>query len=105
MSTTSKSPRRVLVTAYETAQQCLPDYRHRCSPKVFTQPQLFACLVLKEFAKLDYRGVEAYLRDNPSLVEAIGLKHVPDHSTLHKAARRLLTMSQVRRLLGETLAR
>jgi len=103
MSTTSKSPRRVLVMAYEIARGCLPDYSHPCSPKVFTQPQLFACLVLKEFAKLDYRGVEALLRDSPPLVEAIGLKHVPDYTTLHKATRRLLTLSHVRSLLGQTV--
>ena len=53
---TSKSPKRVMMTAYVTAQRALPAYAHRFSPKKFTQHQLFACLVLKEFLKTDYRG-------------------------------------------------
>ncbi len=47
MSITSKSPRNVLVMAYRTAKLTLPAYSPRFSPKKFTQPQLFACLVLK----------------------------------------------------------
>jgi hypothetical protein len=44
MSRTSKSPRKVLVTAWHVAKQSLPAFSHRCSPKKFTQHQLFACL-------------------------------------------------------------
>src|SRR3954465_3151809 len=105
MSTTSKSPMRVLVMAYQMARGCLPDYSHPCSPKVFTQPQLFACLVLKEFSKLDYRGIESLLRDCPALGAAIGLKHVPDFTTLQKASRRILKLRRIRALLGQTLRR
>jgi len=36
----------VLLTAYETGKEALPDYAHRFSPHTFTRPQLFACLVL-----------------------------------------------------------
>ena len=49
MSTTSKSPRKVLQVALVVARKALPAYAHRFSPKKFTQHQLFACLVLKEF--------------------------------------------------------
>jgi hypothetical protein len=103
MATTTKSPRRVLLVAHGVARRCLPAYSHRCSPKKFTQPQLFACLALKEFLNLDYRGVEALLADSPALRAAIGLKETPDFTTLQKASRRLLKLSQVRQLLGETL--
>jgi hypothetical protein len=41
----------------------LKPYAHKYSPKKFTQPQLFACLVLKVFFKTDYRGIEKYLLD------------------------------------------
>ena len=68
MSTTSKSPRKVLRVAYHVGTQTLRDYPHRFSPKKFTQPQLFACLVLKEFLRLDYRKLEALLRGLPRLV-------------------------------------
>ncbi len=51
MSMTSKSPRRVLLVAYETGMEALATYSHPCSPQTFTQPQLLACLVLKTFLR------------------------------------------------------
>src|ERR1700722_8272787 len=104
MATTTKSSWRVLLVAYGIARRCLPAYSHRCSPKKFTQHQLFACLALKEFLNLDYRGVEPLLADSPALRVAIDLKETPDFTTLQKASQRLLKLSQVRQLLGETLA-
>ena len=105
MGTTSKSPKRVLVVARGVARRCLPAYSHRCSPKKFTQHQLFACLVLKEFLKLDYRGTEGLLADSPSLRAAIELQSTPHFTTMQKASRRLLKLSTVRRMLGDTLAK
>lgn len=105
MSTTSKSPRAVIVTAYLVAQESLPAYSHTCSPKKFTQHQLFACLVLKAFLKIDYRGLVAVLRDCPSLTEAIHLQQVPHYTTLQKAACRLLAAPRARRLLATTVRR
>jgi len=67
MSTTSKSPRKVALVALAVAEQSLPPYSHRFSPKMFTQPQLFACLAIKTFFRADYRGVTAILTDMPEL--------------------------------------
>jgi hypothetical protein len=78
----------VLRAAYQVARRALPAYSHRCSPKKFTQHQLFACLVLKEFFRLDYRGVEILLAESDSLRAIIELKRTPDFTTLHKACRR-----------------
>ena len=103
MSTSSKSPRKVLLVAYAAAKEVLPDYAHRFAPKKYTQPQLLALLVLKVFQKKDYRGICAELEDNPSLVAAIGLKAVPHWTTLHKACERLLKAASVRKLIEETL--
>ena len=103
MSTTSKSPRRVLLAAYAVAKDALPDYAHRFSPKKFTQPQLLACLVLKEFFKTDYRGIEAILADSPELVRAIQLEGVPHFTTLQKAAARLTRTAHVNRLLDAAI--
>lgn len=103
MSTTTKSPRKVLVVAYRTAQRTLPAYRHRFSPKKFTQHQLFACLVLKTFMKTDYRGVVAFLRDCPGLCRAIGLSKVPHYTTLQKASKRLLCLNIANQLLESTV--
>ena len=103
MGTTSKSPKRVLQVAHAIGQRQLPTYSHRFSPQKFTLPQLFACLVLKEFLRLDYRKLSALLEDAPSFAAAIGLKSVPHFSTFQKAADRLLLAQYARRLLDETV--
>jgi len=105
MNTTSKSPRKVALVALEVGKDALPEYCHRFSPKVFTQPQLFVCLVLKEFFKTDYRGIMGILLDTPSLCDTIGLKKVPHWTTLQKASRRLLCNAAVQNLLDATVAR
>ena len=49
-----------------------------------------ACLVLKEFSRLDYPGLAAHLADHPDLRALIGLEAVPHFTTFQKAAQRLL---------------
>jgi hypothetical protein len=102
---TSKSPKRVLVEALKVAEASLPAYSHRFSPKKFTLHQLFACLVLKDFYGLTYRGVSGLLADGDSLAAAIGLKTIPHWTTLQKAADRLLLSRSFRRLLSTTVER
>lgn len=80
-------------------------YSHQYSPKKFTQPQLFACLVLKEFLRLDYRKLQAVLKDTPTLAAAIKLSPIPHFTTFQKAARRLLKSRRVERLLDVTVER
>jgi len=87
----------------EVAKQSFPAYSHRCSPKKFTQHQLFACLVLKNFLKADYRGVTGQLQDGPSLQKILGLKYVPHYTTLQKAACRLLRSAHAKKLLDATV--
>src|SRR5215472_4389104 len=103
--TTSKSPLRVLLMAYEIGKSSLRLYGHHFSPKKFTQPQLFACLVLKEFLRLDYRGLSMLLKDTPEFCEAIGLPTVPHFTTFHKASQRLLVFRRAKRLLHRTVRR
>lgn len=100
---TSKSPKAVARAALEAAQRVLPFYTHPNSPKVFTQHQLFGCLVLKNFWKTDYRGVVAQLADHPELCEVLGLRRVPHFTTLQKASRHLLASRPVQRLLESTI--
>lgn len=90
MGKTSKSPKDVLLTAHRVGQRCLRVYSHLFSPKKFTQPQLFACLVLRRFHKTDYRGIVAILQDNPTLCADLELTKVPHFTTLQKAERKLL---------------
>ena len=103
MARTSKSPRAVVLAALAAARRVLPEYAHRSSPKKFTQHQLFACLVLKNFLRTDYRGLAAQLTDNPSLVAALELPQVPHFTTFQKASRRLLLTKPVRKLLESTV--
>jgi hypothetical protein len=103
VAVTSKSPKAVARAALLAAQRVLPLYRHPNSPKKFTQHQLFACLVLKNFLKTDYRGVVAHLADHPALREVLGLDCVPHFTTLQKASRHLLATASTRRLLESTI--
>src|SRR3954471_11447325 len=103
--TTSKSPLRVLRVAYDAARRALPALRHRFSPKKFTQPQLAACLVLKEFLRLDYRGLAEHLADHSELVRVLDLKAVPHFTTSQKAAARLLKAAPGRALFDAVLDR
>src|SRR3982750_2526757 len=86
----TKSPRAVAQEALRLARDALPAYSSKYSRKDYTQHQLFALLALREFLKTDYRGLEQYLKDWSDLRAALGLTKVPDHSTVQKAAPRLL---------------
>jgi hypothetical protein len=88
--TMTKSPLAVAREALAVARAALPPYSSKFSRKDFTQHQLFALLTLREFLKTDYRGLEQYLKDWSDLRQTLGLSKVPDHSTLQKAAGRLL---------------
>ena len=103
MSTTSKSPKRILQVAHALGRQRLRTYSHRFSPQKFTLPQLFACLVLKEFLRLDYRKLSALLEDAPSLAAVIGLERIPHFTTFQKAAGRLLISRRAQWLLDESV--
>jgi hypothetical protein len=104
MSTMTKSPLKVARQALAVGARALRPYAHPNSPKKFTQPQLFACLVLKTFFKTDYRGLEQLLVDLPDLARALRLRQLPHFTTLHKAAGRLLRLPRAERLLTATVA-
>ena len=94
-----------MAEAYEVARRSLPAYSHIYSPRTYTQHQLFACLVLKEHLKQDYRGVQQVLVDCPDLRQVIGLSRVPHFTTLQKASRRLLSQRRFRKLLDASVRR
>src|SRR5215470_1344688 len=105
MSKLTKSPLRVACQALAVATQSLRLYAHKYSPKKYTQPQLFACLVLKTFLKTDYRGVAEHLADHSDVRAALALQAVPHFTTLQKASRRLLRQPRARRLFHTTVRR
>jgi hypothetical protein len=101
---TTKSPLSVAKLALEVARQCYADYSCAKSPKKFTQPQLVACLVLKEFLRLDYRGIRQTLLEWSDLRQVLGLCKVPHFTTLCAAHRRLLRKGLTNRLIDRLLA-
>lgn len=88
--------------AYELAKTSLPTYSDKFSRHDFTQPQLFACLVLREHQKKSYRGVEALLEDSPLWREDIGLSRTPDHNTLCRAFNGLVKPGVISSMLDQT---
>lgn len=70
------------------ARRCMSDYAHPKSPKLFTQPQLMACLMLKTYHRATYRMICEMLGNSPPLCEALGLRQVPHYTTLQKFAAR-----------------
>ena len=92
MSTTTrpmtKSPNAVAAQALEVAKGSLPSYSDKHSPRFYTQHQLFAMLVLRQFYRTDYRGIVAILADSTDLRSVLGLDQIPHYSTLSYAEKR-----------------
>ena len=86
----TKSPVALAKEALKVGQSGLPRYSNRFSRRDFTQAQLFAILVLRQFFKTDYRGIIQMLEDFSDLRKALHLKKVPHYSTLCYAEKRLL---------------
>src|SRR5262245_36685472 len=85
----SKSPKQIAINALETAQHSLPAYSATHSPKKYTQHQHFAIAALRQFFRVDHRGIEAILKDSIDLRSILGLDVVPHFSTLAYAEKRL----------------
>lgn len=79
---------RVAQLALRLARRHMADYSHPKSPRKFTQPQLFACLVLKAHLGLTYRRTEEMLVLMPAVREALGIVEIPRFTTLQEFADR-----------------
>ena len=93
MYKTTKSPKRILLVAHAVAAESLDAYSNMYSPQKFTQHQLFAMLVFKEFMRCDYRKVVELMNETAEYRDAIGLEEVPHFTTIQKASGRLLKLS------------
>lgn len=103
--TTSKKPSRyvqVAALAYQLTQATFPLYRRRKSKKIFTQPQLVACVLVMFYVNKSYRDFEEWLAASDQVCTVLGLTRIPDHSTLHRAFRRL-TPLRLAQLLNRLL--
>lgn len=90
MRSMTKSPLAVTCEALTVGEHALEKYSSPYSRHDFTQAQLFAILVLRQFLRADYRGVVGFLKDCSDVREALGLRKVPHYSTLCYAEQRLL---------------
>ncbi len=88
---------------YAVAQRVMPPYASKFSPKTYTQPQLLACLLLKEYLRQDYRTVEETLELSEALRVALELRRVPDFSTLWWFAKNRVNDDLLQRALTETI--
>ena len=99
----TKSALNLARLSLKVAQASLPAYAHKFSPKRYTQHQLFSILVLRQFFKTDYRGMVVLLDEWSELRSTLGLKQVPNYSTLCYAEQRLITQPVFEQLLQQTI--
>lgn len=90
MSKTTKDPISLARAALFAGRKAFAAYSHPKSPHKYTQAQLFAMLVLREFLHVDYRKLIALLEQWSDLRAVLDLKRTPHYSTLCYAADRLL---------------
>lgn len=88
--TMSQSPLALAKEAFEAGKAALAPYSSHYSRHDFIQAQFFAILVLRQFFKMDYRGIAALLKDFSNLRELLELKKVPHFTAIQKAEQRLL---------------
>ncbi len=82
--------------ALRSAKASLSTYSSHYSRHDYTQHQLFAILVLRQFLKTDYRGIIQMLEDFSDLRKVLGLEKVPHYSTLCYAEKRLLKKGRLK---------
>jgi hypothetical protein len=75
--------------ALHVGQASLPAYRSKFSKHLFTQPQLLAILCLMRDEDWTCREAEVRLAEHTELRRALGLRHVPDYTTVYRFLRRL----------------
>jgi hypothetical protein len=92
----TKSPLTLAKQALITAQQTLAPYSDLRSRHDFTQAQIFAILVLRQFFQTDYRGIVGILEDSSDIRLLLGLKKLPHYTTLQKAQHRMLKKTSFR---------
>lgn len=100
---TSKSPNEIAKMAYLIAKRSLPAYRHKFSPHKFTQHQLAAILIMKEFFTTDYRGIAEIIKDSSDLRSILEFSITPHFTTLQKASKEILKKKEIKKLFKEMI--
>jgi len=97
----TKSPMVLAKLALKTAQEVLQPYSDIRSRHDFTQAQIFAILVLRQFFKTDYRGIIRILQEHQNIKDTLGLDKMPHFTTLQKAQQRMLKKTSSRDCLRQ----
>lgn len=58
-------------------------------PTAYSFRQMLLKLLLMVYHRKEYREMEAHLKNNPALLEDLGLKRAPSKSSIHRAAGRI----------------
>jgi hypothetical protein len=96
---------RFIKLALVIAEAELPRYSHKKSPHRYQLAQLCVCCLLKVLLRQNLREIETMLSLSPEICKALGLKRVPDHSTLCRFEQRWLTAERLDRMLGSICAK
>lgn len=99
--TLTKSPNALAKAALKVAREALAPYSDPRSRHDFTQAQIFAILVLRQFFKTDYRGIICILEAHQGIQEILGLHKLPHYTTLQKAQQRMLKKKSSRDCLQQ----
>src|SRR4051812_12979431 len=91
--------------ALAVAKRVVPDRASRFAPRRYCQPQLLACILVKEHLGLDYRTAEELIAASDGLRVVLGLAWVPNHSTLWWFARRRPDPDRLAEALAEMVRR
>jgi hypothetical protein len=91
--------------AIVTARRVVPPRPSQHAGPTYHPAGLLAALLLKEHLRLPHRAAEALLGLSARLRRLLGLRIVPDHSTLWWFGRRHPSPDLVAATLGETVAR
>ena len=75
--------------AVTIARLVLPRYRSKFSKHQFTQPQLLALLCVMRYEDWTFREAEVRLREHRELRRALGLRTVPNYTTLYRFLHRV----------------
>jgi Transposase domain (DUF772) len=75
--------------ALQVGQVALPAHRSKFSKRRLQQPQLLAVLCSMRYEDWTFREAEVRLAEHSELRAALGLRHVPDYTTVYRFLRRL----------------
>lgn len=95
---------RFAQVALDVATTTIARYRTTFSKHQFTQPQLLAILCLMRYEDWTYREAEVRLAEHSELRCALGLRSVPDYTTLNRFLGRL-EEAAITRALNEVVHR